>query len=227
MEGFVRGDAELCARFVGEDRRRARRDQDNVGGDALAGDLDRVRIDEDGARLGQRDAGLRQQLLVDAVEAVDLLVLAGDQRRPVEARALDGPAEVAGILEVLVEVRGIDQQLLRHATPDHAGAADAIFLGDCDLGPITGRDARRPHAARAGADDEEVVVVASHRILLQAAGWSARVWAAQRRCSRTATRITSSSGATTTVTGLLPMPGRNRGNSAPAPDAMAKPPQTP
>ena len=53
----------------------------------------------------------------------------------------------------------VDEQFLGHAAADHAGAADPIFLGDGDAGAVRGRDPRRAHAARAGADDEQVIVV--------------------------------------------------------------------
>ena len=77
-------------------------------------------------------------------EPRDLLVLVGDQRRPVERRLRHGPAEARGILELAGKARGVDQELLRHAAADHAGAADAIFLGDH-------RRARRSRAAMRAA----------------------------------------------------------------------------
>src|SRR5262249_26507739 len=60
------------------------------------------------------------------------------------------------ILELVGKARRVDEELLRHAAADHAGPADAIFLGDRHLGAVRGGDARRAHPARARADDEEV-----------------------------------------------------------------------
>ncbi len=58
-------------------------------------------------------------------------------------------------------MRPIDEQLLGHAPADDAGPADLIFLGDRDARAISGGDPRRPYAARAGTDHEQVEVVPS------------------------------------------------------------------
>ena len=65
----------------------------------------------------------------------------------------------ARVLQILGEMGAVDEQFLGHAAADHAGAADPIFLGDGDPRAMRGGDPRRAHAARAGADDEEVVIV--------------------------------------------------------------------
>jgi hypothetical protein len=62
----------------------------------------------------------------------------------------------------MAEARGVDQQLLRHTAADHAGAADAVLLGEHHAGAVAGRDARGAHATRAAADDEEVGVQVGH-----------------------------------------------------------------
>ena len=49
-------------------------------------DFDGMRIDERRPRLEERDVRILQQLAVDAFEPVELLVLVGDQRRPIETR---------------------------------------------------------------------------------------------------------------------------------------------
>ena len=67
------------------------------------------------------------------------------------------------LLERVAEPRGIDQELLRHATADHAGAADAVLLGEHHARAMAGGDARGAHAARASADDEEVNLPIAHR----------------------------------------------------------------
>ena len=58
-------------------------------------------------------------------------------------------------------MRGIDEQLLRHAAAYYASAAHAIFFGKHDPGAIIGCDPRSANAARATADDKEVDVVKS------------------------------------------------------------------
>src|SRR4051794_6718119 len=55
-------------------------------------------------------------------------------------------------------MRGIGHELLRHATADHAGAADAVMLGDRDPGAEARGDAAGANAPGAGTDDEQVVV---------------------------------------------------------------------
>ena len=92
----------------------------------------------------------------------DLLLLGRDEARPVEGRLADAPAEPGGVGELVGEAAGVDVKLLRHAAADDAGAADPALLGDDRLRAMPGGDARRPHAARACADDEEVDVE-SHR----------------------------------------------------------------
>ena len=100
---------------------------------------------------------------IGLVEPVDLLVLVGDERRPVEGDLLGRPAEADGILEILGILGRIDEELFRHAAADDAGAADTVFFGDRHLRAMLGGDARRPDAARARADDEEIVVEVGHR----------------------------------------------------------------
>ena len=99
---------------------------------------------------------------VDALEPRDLLVLVGDQRRPVEGDVRDGPAEAGGVLDLVVDVRADHEQLFRHAAADHAGAAHPVFFGDHDLGAVAGRDAGGANAARTTADDEQIDVELSH-----------------------------------------------------------------
>src|SRR6516164_5078686 len=85
------------------------------------------------------------------------------------------------------EAARIDQKLLRHAAADHAGAADAPVLGDHHLRAVAGGDAGGAHSAGAGADDEEVGLVA-HVTL--PSGWGAdalaRILAAAPPAKRTA-----------------------------------------
>ena len=133
-------------------------DDDVLGGDALAADIERVRIDEGGARLEAGGAGVVQQPLVDAVEPADLAVLGGDQLRPVVRPLLDLPAETGGVLGPGAVFAGLHQQLLRHAADIDAGAAPEALLGDGDARAVARGDARAAHARRAAADHEQVEV---------------------------------------------------------------------
>ena len=164
-EGLVGGDGMLGADAIAHVARRppAGGDEDVAGGDRAVRllQMDRVRVHEFGPLHDDLDAGLGDVLVIEPFEARDLLVLVGDQHVPVEFRPRHRPAEAAGILEILDIVAGIDEQLLGDAAADHAGAAEAVFLGDGDLGAVAGRQPAGAHAARAAADDEEIVVVSA------------------------------------------------------------------
>ena len=91
--------------------------------------------------------GFLQVADIDAAQPLDV---AGDivaQGRPVEAHALGHPAEADRVLERLGEMGGVDEELLRHAAADDAGAADLVLLGDGDPGAVLGRR-RAPRARR-------------------------------------------------------------------------------
>src|SRR5262249_37413212 len=82
--------------------------------------------------------------------------------RPVELRFVQRPAVAGRVLEFVGKARGIDEQLLGNAAADHTSPADAVLLGDQDARAVTGGDPRRAHAARAGANDDEIEVMISH-----------------------------------------------------------------
>ncbi len=126
------------------------------------GELHRVRVLQLGPGVDEVGAGVLQVGDVDAREPGDLDVLGLEEAGPVERRPDFRPAEALGGLERRRELAGVDHELLRHAAADHAGAADPVLLGDPDAGARHRRHPRRPHAARAGADDEEVVVEPGH-----------------------------------------------------------------
>src|SRR5690606_30026599 len=68
------------------------------------------------------------------------------------------------------EFRSVDHELLGHAAADDAGPAHAMLLGDGHPRARHGRHPGRTHAAGAGADDEEVVVVVRQEGLLGVQG---------------------------------------------------------
>ena len=111
----------------------------------------------DHARAGFFDVGG-----VGRLQPGDLPVLVGDQGRPVEGRGGNGPAETGGILDLVLDVRGVDQKLLRHAAADHAGAAHAVFFGDHHLGAMAGGDPGGANPAGPSSDHEQIDVELSH-----------------------------------------------------------------
>ncbi len=73
---------------------------------------DGMRILEHGA-VARRSSPRRLRRSCDRwLRGGDLLVLVGDQGRPVEARLADAPAIAGGVVEILAEMAGIDEQLL-------------------------------------------------------------------------------------------------------------------
>ncbi len=188
IEHAVRVDGEFRAgdqRLV--DRARPHRDQDEFCAHApvRADEADRVRVLDDGAFRHDLDAGAREVAAVDALQPGDLGIARGLERRPVEARRIEVPAEARGIGELVGEAPGIDHQLLGHAAADHAGAADAVLLRQHHPGAVAGGDPRRPHAAGATADHEQVDVEAvAHGILTR----SVQAWPYRPRAAMSGRR---------------------------------------
>ena len=121
-------DARRCRASTG---RAPGRDQDLVGGDFLAArQPDRVGTGQRRALVEDRHVVVGERVGVGALEPADLGQHIVAQHRPVEALGRHVPAEHRGIVEVLGEMRAVDEQLLGHAAADDAGAADLIFLGD-------------------------------------------------------------------------------------------------
>lgn len=121
-----------------------------------------MRIDDFGVAFQYRHAGVAENFPIDAVEAGDFFVLAGDQLRPIDAPFADGPAVTGGVLEIIGVVRRVNQKLFRNASDVHARAAEIKLLGDRDSSTERCRHAARAHAARAGADGKQVVIVLGH-----------------------------------------------------------------
>src|SRR5690606_9634079 len=176
-EGLVGADGVLATGNVRNLRPAAGGDENALGPVALAIDLDGMAIDDARMAFEQADATVGQQIAVDAVEALDLAVLVGDQRRPVEVRFAQRPAETCGLLEVLGEMRTVHQQFLRYAADVDAGAAQIATLGDRDAGTKASGEARRTYAAGTGADHEQIEVVTHFGYLLGR-------WGAYRKAQR-------------------------------------------
>lgn len=121
-------------------------DENVLGAEALAVHLDAVRIEQTGVTFEQGHPAVHQQVAVDPVEPLDLAVLVADQGRPVELRLAGAPAIGPGLLEVLAEMRAIDQQLLRHAADVDAGATQVATLRHRDTGTEAGGEAGGAYA---------------------------------------------------------------------------------
>src|SRR5262249_55778427 len=125
-----------------------------------------VPVRECGAPHDELGPGRFEVADIGLAEPVYLLVLVGDQSRPVERDLFGRPAEVDRILEGFRIVARIDEKFIRPPHANDAGAADTISLGNRDLGAVLGGDARRTDAARPAADDEKIVVVSRHRSIV-------------------------------------------------------------
>ena len=101
LKAFVGADQMLGAWQLGDHRMAAGGDQDGLGADRRIAvrEPHRVRIIEHGAVKNDAHAGLLQRPRIDAVQPIDLAPDIADQRRPVEAQALAGPAEIARVGE--------------------------------------------------------------------------------------------------------------------------------
>jgi hypothetical protein len=81
-----------------------------------------------GAGLDQFGPCLRKIVAIDGLQPRDLLVLVGDQRRPVERDRAYAPAERAGVFELLGKLRSVDEQLLGNTPSDDTRATDTISV---------------------------------------------------------------------------------------------------
>ena len=166
MERLVGGDAMLMAGATRDGGMRADRDQDALGGLLRAvGQPHAVGTGDDGALVDDLDAVAFQRLLIGAVQAIDFGQDIVAQGRPGEfAFARHLPAEAARVLQILGEMRTVDEQLLRHTAANDAGAADAIFLGHRHARAMRRRHARGTRAPGPCANDEQVIVILSHGV---------------------------------------------------------------
>ena len=165
IENFVRGDRIFAPRNIRfEHWRPARADKDNSCAQfaAIGNKTHTMRIHDFGAAVFDGDACLVEIVAIDRGEAGDFLLLCGDERRPIEGSRGKRPAEPRGIHKMVLEPACIDQELFRHAAPDHARPANAEFLRDHNPGTMGCRDPRGAHAAGPRADHEEIDIVASH-----------------------------------------------------------------
>src|SRR4051812_35836159 len=95
-----------------------------------------------------------QRLSVGDLETPNLGKHIVAQDRPIEPLLRHVPTEHGRVVEVLGEMRSIDEQLLRHAAADHACAANLVLLGNGNASSVSGGDTSGPDSARAAADHE-------------------------------------------------------------------------
>ena len=178
LKAFVGSDEVLRTRELGNHRVAAGGDQNCPRADwrFTVGELHRVFVFEHGAGEHELDARLLERASIDAVQPVDLAMNVADQRRPIEAQIATAPAEIARVGKGVGIPAAVDEQLLRHAAADHAGAADAIFLGDGHLGAKLCRESPGTHAARTCPDHEQIAVVATHLSVSVARVARRRAW---------------------------------------------------
>ncbi len=117
-----------------------------------------MRVLQHRAALDDLGPGTRNVGGVKAAQPGDFALDIVAQGRPVERGPFDAPAEALGVGEFLREMAGVDEQFLRHAAANDAGAADPVLLRDRDARACTRRHARRTHAAGTAADDEQIIV---------------------------------------------------------------------
>src|ERR1700704_2349552 len=91
-------------------------------------------VNDFGVILDNRDSSITEDLSVYTVEALDLLVLIGDQLRPIEAAFPYRPAITFGVGKIVAEMRGIDKKFLWNAADIDAGAAEVTLFCDRHVG---------------------------------------------------------------------------------------------
>ena len=166
VEHLVRGDAMLIALELGHDRPGAGRNEQIARRDRPPRrERHRVRTGDGRALVEMLDLVVVERVRVSLLEPIDIAQHGVAQHRPFERHALDRPAVVRRVLQLLGEMRAVDEELLGHAAADHAGAANTMLHGDGDASAVRSGYAARAHPARARADDEEVVIVVWHEAL--------------------------------------------------------------
>ena len=119
-----------------------------------------------GALVDDLHAVVLESVLVEAVQTIDVAKDIVAQLDPVESRVFDSPAEFLAVLQILGEMRAIDEHFLGNAATDDTGAADPILLCHGNLRPMRSGHARGAHSARSGANGEEIIIIFGHAILL-------------------------------------------------------------
>ena len=120
----------------------------------LSVDCHRVCIDDPGAPA--------EQIVVNGIEAGDLVFLVITQRGPVERRHGGLPAKALCVDKALAVLGGIDVEFFRHAAHVDAGATHIAVFGYRDPRTETRCHPGGANAARACADYKQVEVLVAH-----------------------------------------------------------------
>mmetsp|Transcript_77333 Transcript_77333/g.129745 ORF Transcript_77333/g.129745 Transcript_77333/m.129745 type:complete len:340 (-) Transcript_77333:588-1607(-) len=164
VEGLIAGDAQVFAGDVWDEWPSSDRHQNLVRADRLVGlsgapvlfDRHRVLVLQTAPALDELHAGVHQHVLVNAVEAADLLVLVRHQRGPIKSNAIRHvPAIRLRVLHVVGVVGPVHHQLLGHTPHVHACPTHRRIvwramahgrLQEGHFGSVRGRNTRGPHA---------------------------------------------------------------------------------
>jgi hypothetical protein len=142
----------------------ANRDENVTRRHLLPGCLDQngIRSGQLGPRGDDLRPGIFQPVTVEPLQPVDLAILVGNQCRPVEAGLADPEAISVCILEMLVELRGVDEQLLGNTAANDAGSAEPVLFGDGHLLAQARRQTCCANAAGSATNDKQVEVEFAH-----------------------------------------------------------------
>src|SRR5690606_8848643 len=162
IENLIGGNDVLATGELGNEGPASGRQQYALRRETLVTYGHRVRIQQTGSTMNQRDTGAGQQVVIDAVEAGYLGVLVLYQALPVEGFHRAIPAMAPGVLDVLGEMCGVGQQLLGHTAHVDAGASQMELFGYRNPRAEPGGHAAGTHAAGAGADNETIKIKLRH-----------------------------------------------------------------
>src|SRR5229473_2836816 len=88
-------------------------DQHMLGAEAPLAHRHRMLVDQDRASVDDRRTGRRQRIAIDAVQALNLVILVGNEPGPVKTAGPDAPAKAWGLFKCRPVLGCVDQQLLR------------------------------------------------------------------------------------------------------------------
>ena len=167
LEDLVRIDGELGAWQRDARDRRACRDDDVLGLELVAGQVDDAVAGQASVCPQRGDPACLEQPFDSFDELVDDGGLALLRGRPVEAHLVGDDAERSPVPGLGVQLGGLEQSLGRDAAAHEAGPAHAVLLDDGGLGAKLGRAQSGDIAPGPTADDDQVKRPAHSSLLYQ------------------------------------------------------------